>query len=70
MTLTTIKESHNESDLLILKSILESEGIACFLKNEYTTQIMNHMATFVVELQVSSEDLEKAIAIMKEVDGE
>jgi len=68
MTIITIKESHNESDLLVLKSILESEGIPCYLKNEDTTQIMNHMTTFVVELQVSSDDVERAQEIMKEAD--
>lgn len=65
MTLITIKESHSEMDLLVLKSKLESEGIQCFLKNEFTTQIMNYMASFMVELQVSSEDLERALEIMK-----
>jgi len=69
MTLITIKESHTESDLLVLKSILESEGIACFLKNEFTTQIMNHMAPFVVETQVSSNDVERAMEIMKETNN-
>jgi hypothetical protein len=31
MSFVTIKESHIESDLLVLKSILESEGIKCWL---------------------------------------
>jgi len=66
MSLITIKESHKESDLLVLKSRLESEGIKCYLKNEFTTQIMSHMATFVVELQVSSLDLGKAHEILDE----
>ena len=61
----TIKESHIASDLLVLKSKLESEGIACFLKNEFTTQIMSHMPTFMVELQVSSADVKRAMEIMK-----
>ncbi len=68
MSLITIKESHVELDLLVLKSRLESEGIKCFLKNEFTTQIMSHMATFVVELQVSSSDLERAQEIIKETE--
>ncbi len=65
MGFITIKESNIESDLLVLKSILESEGIKCFLKNQYTTGIMSHMATFVVELQVHESDLEKAQYIMR-----
>jgi hypothetical protein len=68
MSFVTIKESHIESDLLVLKSILESEGIKCYLKNEYITQIMTHMATFTVELQVASSDLQRAEEILKEVD--
>lgn len=67
MSFVTIKESHVEADLLVLKSRLEAEGIKCFLKNEFTTQIMSHMATFMVELQVSTSDVEKAHAIMQEI---
>lgn len=68
MSLITIKESHLELDLLVLKSRLESEGVKCYLKNEFTTQIMSHMATFVVELQVSSSDLKRAQEILKEIE--
>jgi hypothetical protein len=68
MKLITIKESHEVTDLLVLKSRLESEGIQCFLKNEYSTQVMSHMATFTVELQVTSPDLEKALKIMEETE--
>ena len=67
MSFETIKESHVEADLLVLKSRLEAEGIKCFLKNEFTTQIMSHMATFMVELQVSTSDVEKAQAIMQKI---
>jgi len=66
MRLITIKESHYTQDLLVLKSILESEGIPCFLKNEHTTTVMSHMATFVTELQVTEEFLVQALEIMKE----
>jgi hypothetical protein len=66
MNYITIKESHIESDLLVLKSKLESEGITCFLKNEYTNQIMSHMATFTVELQVPASDHERAQKILSD----
>ena len=66
MKFVTIKESHSESDLLVLKSKLESEGISCFLKNEFTTQIMNHMATFTVELQVPDSEVERAMEIIND----
>jgi len=68
MRLITIRESHLVSDLLVLQSFLESEGIPCFMKNEYTTQIMSHMANFVAELQVKSDDLERAQELLKEFD--
>jgi hypothetical protein len=67
MSLITIKKSHLEGDLLVLKSALESEGINCYLKNEFTTQIINFMPTFLVELQVSSSDFEKVKMILNEI---
>jgi hypothetical protein len=67
MSLVTVKESHIASDLAILKSKLEAEGIKCYLKNEFTTQIMNYMPTFLVEFQVSNSDLVKAKEIMHEM---
>ncbi|MEN8126137.1 MAG: DUF2007 domain-containing protein [Bacteroidota bacterium] len=70
MKLITIKESHTELDLIVLKSRLESEGIKCFLRNEFTTQIMNHMATFEVELQVLDSDLERVKEILNEIERE
>ena len=68
MEFITIKESHNEADLLVWKSRLEAEGIKCYMKNEFTTQIMSHMATFVTELQVSINDLEKAQEVMSDIE--
>lgn len=70
MSLITIKKSHVESELLVLKSRLESEGIKCYFRNEYTTQIMNYLPSFEVELQVSELDLEKAREIMTKSDVE
>jgi hypothetical protein len=67
MSLITIKTSHIESDLLVLKSKLESEGITCYLRNEFTTQIMNYLPSFEVELQVSDLDLERVKKIMSEI---
>jgi hypothetical protein len=70
MSLITIKKSHIESELLVLKSKLESEGIKCYLKNEFTTQIMNYLPSFEVELQVSDLDLERVKEIICEMEGE
>lgn len=68
MSFVTIKKSHIGSDLAVLRSKLESEGIQCFMKNEYTTQIMNYLPSFEVELQVSQFDLESALIIMNEME--
>ena len=65
MEFITIKSSHYVSDLVVLKSKLESEGIKCFMRNELTTLVMSHMATFETELQVREKDLERALEIMK-----
>jgi hypothetical protein len=67
MRYITIKESHYQTDLLVLKSRLESEGIQCLLKNELTTQILNHIPSFLVELQVPDIDLKRVREIMFEM---
>lgn len=67
MSLITIKKSHIETELLVLKSKLESEGIKCYLKNEFTTQIMNYVPSFEVELQVSESDLARVQEILYEL---
>jgi len=68
MSLVTIKKSHIESDLLILKSKLESEGIVCYLRNEFTTQIMNYLPSFEVELQVSDTDIDRVQEILQSME--
>jgi hypothetical protein len=66
MLLKTIKSSHYEADLLVAKSLIEDNGITCYLKNENTTQVLNHMANFYVELQVEEKDYDKALGILEE----
>ena len=67
MSLITIQKSHNVSDLFILKSRLEHDGIKCFLLNEFTSQIMSHMGSFEVELQVHDADIDRVKEILAEV---
>lgn len=69
MKLITIKKAHLESEISVIKSRLEAEGIRCFLKNEYITQIINFMPSFVMELQVSEFDLDEALEILKEFES-
>ena len=66
MKFITIKESHNQYDLVVLKSRLESEGIYCRFKNELTAQVLNHIPSFLVELQVPEEDVSRVREIMIE----
>lgn len=69
MGLVTVKSAHLESDLLVLRSKLESAGVKCYLRNEFTTQVMNYMPTFEVELQVSEHQMDKALEIINKLEG-
>jgi hypothetical protein len=66
MKFITIKESHYQSELVVLKSRLESEGIICRFKNELTTQVLNHIPSFLVELQVPEVDLPRVTEVLIE----
>ena len=66
MSLITIKRANIVTELFVLRSKLESEGINCYLKNELTTQIMNYLP-FEVELQISDSDLERATEIINKM---
>lgn len=66
MQLITIKESHYASDLAVLKSRLESEGIECFLDGELTSQVLSHIPSMSAKLQVYEADLPRVAAILKE----
>jgi transcription initiation factor TFIIIB Brf1 subunit/transcription initiation factor TFIIB len=70
MNFVTIKKASIEGDLIVLKSLLEAEGIKCFLKNQYVTQIINYMPSFAVELQVPKEDVMRAIQILNELESD
>ncbi len=69
MKFITIKESHNVGDLLVLKSRLEADGFNCILKNELTTQIMNYIPSFTVELQVPEDEFERAMNLLSELEA-
>ncbi|MBL4642684.1 MAG: DUF2007 domain-containing protein [Flavobacteriaceae bacterium] len=68
MKLITIKMAGNESELFVLRSKLESEGIKCFMKNEFTTQVMNYLPTG-VELQVVDSELKRANEIINQIEA-
>lgn len=66
MNLITIKESHYASDLMVLKTKLESEDIKCVIKDENTAQILTHIPSMSAKLQVYDTDIEKVKQILKE----
>jgi DNA-directed RNA polymerase subunit M/transcription elongation factor TFIIS len=66
MKFITVKESNNISDLLVLKSKLESEGINCRIKDELSSQVLNYLPSMSAKLQVVEDDIEKVIEIIKE----
>jgi len=66
MKFITIRESHYQNDLVVLKSRLESEGIYCRFKNELTAQVLGHIPSFSVELQVPEEDVPRVKEILIE----
>jgi predicted RNA-binding Zn-ribbon protein involved in translation (DUF1610 family) len=66
MKYVTVKESHYQTDLVVLKSRLESEGIECRFKNELTFQVLNYIPSFLVELQVPEEDVPRVKEILIE----
>ena len=46
MEFITIKTSHYASDLAVLQSKLQSYGINCYLKNEFSAQVLSSPAKF------------------------
>ena len=69
MNLITIKESRVATDLVVLKSKLESEGIHCIMADELSTQVLNYLPMNTVKLQVYEEDVERALQIINGSDN-
>ena len=63
--LVTVQIFYEPTDVLIPRSLLESEGIECFVKDELTAQVYN-VASIVggVKLQVKESDVERAVQIL------
>lgn len=64
MELVTVKESHYTNDLVVLKSKLESEGIKCFIKDEYTSDVLNHLPNIYAKLQVYKNEIPRVKSII------
>ena len=67
MDLVTITTFSNSIEAHISKGRLESEGIACFLKDEHTINAnpMYHLALGGIKLQVWEKDVERATALIQ-----
>jgi len=70
MEFVTIKESPNVSELAVLMSLLEANGVRCFLKDEISSQVMNFLPLITVKLQVAREDLPIVEKILRETEKE
>ena len=66
--LVTIKTFTYPHEVAIIRSRLEADGICCFVQDELTSQVypLSSSAIGGVKLQVWSEDVEEAIALLKE----
>ncbi len=64
----TVKTFTYQNELSIILGRLESEGIECFVKDEFAVQVTSFYSNAIggIKLQVRESDLEKAIEIMKE----
>lgn len=67
MDLITIATFSNSIEAHISRSLLESQGIPCFLKDEHTINAnpMYHLALGGIKLQVWEKDVERAMAILQ-----
>ncbi len=67
MDLITIATFSNSIEAHISRSLLESQGIACFLKDEHTINAnpMYHLALGGIKLQVWEKDVNEAMSILK-----
>jgi hypothetical protein len=65
----TIKTFTLPAEVAVIRTRLESEGIECFVMNEFTAQVNPLFSNAVggVQLQVKEQDVENAMAILKEV---
>jgi len=69
MKLITVLEAQNVMDLVIPRTKLEDAGIACYLRNEISSQVLNYIPYVTVELQVSETDVEKAMEILEKIEN-
>src|SRR5689334_20715715 len=68
ITLLTASSFSYPSEIYVVRAMLESEGIECFLKDELTAQVNHFYSPAIggVKLQVYESDLEKAKQLLIE----
>lgn len=62
--LVTVLAFTHTHEAAIIRSRLESEGIACFIKDELTVQVYPYITE--AKLQVKESDVQRTIEILKE----
>jgi Zn finger protein HypA/HybF involved in hydrogenase expression len=67
-TFITVLTATYGYEIAVIQSRLESEGITCFIKDEFTVQVNPFYSNAIggVKLQVKESDLNQAIEILKE----
>lgn len=65
---TTIKTFNMSHEAIIIRSMLEAEGIECFIKDELTVQVDPFYSNALggAKLQVKALDSERAIRLLEE----
>ncbi len=71
MTFTTLKTFDNSIEAHLLKSKLESEGLECVIFDEHMVNLapLNSFAVHGMKLKVKTEDYEKAIGLLEEIES-
>jgi len=66
--LVTIATFHTEIEMIRIKGVLENEGIQCFVKDEYVTQMreFSYAGNSGIKLQIPFAEMEKATQILQE----
>lgn len=69
MKLVTVQAFDNAIDLALLKSKLESEGVACYVFDEFTVTINPLLSNGVggIKLKINESDAEKVSLILREI---
>ena len=61
-----ILSTHSQTDIILIKSVLDAEGITYYLQGEYVSPYVMHAIP--VRLMVSKEHVARAVEVLKDLD--